>query len=168
MSAGQDLTWIANAASNMYAPNLTLVSTGVYKMTDPGSGALVSPSGGADVYWNGVHLTPGLGYAISGAYLTFLSGYVPAAGDDIRVQFDNGPAISAALTNALSYVLLAGVQNGVNSTFTIPAATVSFASVFRNGQLLSPSIDYVRTGTSVTFSNYPPLVGDVLGALYIP
>lgn len=168
MSAGQDLSWIANAASNTYSPTLTFVSTGVYSMHDPGSGALVAPSGGSDVYWNGVHLTPGLGYAIAGAYITFLTGYVPLPTDDIRVQFENAPAVSVSPLTSLHYVNLIGTKDGVNLNFILPVGSASFAAILRNGQVLDPGTDYVLSGVAVAFTVYPPQPTDILAALYLP
>jgi|GEM_PF-320949 len=63
----------------------------------------------------------------------------------------------------------AGAIDGVNRVFTLAnvPAPVGSLMVYRNGALLTPGVDYVLTGTTVTLvPASTPLVGDTLRATY--
>jgi hypothetical protein len=68
---------------------------------------------------------------------------------------------------AISQVLPAQFQNGVNATFALSdTADLSQAiQVFRNGLLEIPGLGYLVTETSVTFTT-PPLDSDVIAVVY--
>lgn len=79
-----------------------------------------------------------------------------------------GPAGPPGLTYiAISEVLPAQLQNGVNATFALPdtADLTKAIQVFRNGLLEIPGQGYLVTEDSVTFTN-PPLDSDVIAVIY--
>jgi hypothetical protein len=90
------------------------------------------------------------------------------APDCMHVDGSSGPCAGGSPT----YVdddLPGGMVNGSNRTFTLTAvpAPPSSLSLYRNGILQMPSVDYTATGNSVQFlAGFTPQPGDILQASY--
>jgi hypothetical protein len=74
------------------------------------------------------------------------------------------PAFGAPGSGGATQVTVSGTQNGINTNFTLSAAiTVGAALVFLNGQLLTSTVDYTISGTSLTFiSPTIPVAADTI------
>lgn len=75
---------------------------------------------------------------------------------------------SAVITELVLNESLTGDINGINSTFYLENTPKSAAAVmiWLNGQLLTNVSDYSVVGNVVTISEFVPLAGDVLLAMY--
>ena len=117
----------------------------------------------------------GTGYANSRAAVINSSGSIEAAlgssSDCVRVDGTSGPCGggTGATITFVDSETPAGVMDGANAIFTLsnspnPAASLT---LFRNGMLLLPALDYTLTGNSVAFSSTArPQPADVLLASY--
>ena len=128
-----------------------------------------SPSTSLALYRNGLLQSPGVDYTLSGLALTFLSVSTPQAGDILRVAY-RLPGTSSTTANFVDGQTPTGNINGVNLVFTLGAAPNPSTSLklYKNGLLLSPSVDYTLSGATVTFSGTAttPQTGDSLVASF--
>jgi hypothetical protein len=79
------------------------------------------------------------------------------------------PGGGALLTGQfVDQVTPTGALDGVNATFALPSApSAGSLYVWRNGLLMSPGVDYVLSGSSISFvSGAIPQPGDILRASY--
>lgn len=116
----------------------------------------------------------GAGFAVSRtAVIDALGDIDGAAGnssDCVHVDGTSGPCGSG--TSSISFAdneVPSGTINGTNAVFTLAnsPSPASSLSLFRNGMLLRPSIDYTLSAAAVTFLGTAiPQVGDNLQASY--
>lgn len=71
---------------------------------------------------------------------------------------------AAVTTGGAIQIAVSGTQNGINLVFTLAAAvTAGVALVFLNGQLLTSTVDYTISGTTLTFiSPTIPVAADII------
>jgi hypothetical protein len=101
-------------------------------------------------------------------YLTAGQGVTITTGSNGQVQIS---AVSGAgsLTELVMNGQLSGVQDGVNTVFTIQHAPsdVNSFMLWLNGQLLTRNADYTLNSTTVTFSGQiVPVTNDVIRVMY--
>jgi hypothetical protein len=124
------------------------------------------------VYLNGMLLEPGTGndYLMVGNTITLL--YAPDTGSKLRVYYgkpsQNLPPTVGTADIVVNTETPAGTVNGVNTIFsTVFAYKPTTPRVFLNGVRLSPTGDYVESGTNqITFVT-PPDAGDILVIDYV-
>ncbi len=89
--------------------------------------------------------------------------------DCVHVDGSSGPCGSSGSPTFVDGDLPSGIVDGSNATFAlaaVPSPTTSL-SVYRNGMLQKPGVDYTATGNSVQFvSAATPQPGDTLLASY--
>ena len=107
----------------------------------------VSPSGGGVVNSN----------QVNGAAVSINN---PCVGSDSSGHIVGGTCGGSPGANGVTYVGVSGTQNASNTAFTL-ASSQAAIQLFKNGQLLQPSVDYVLSGTSIT-TTVPPQSTDVL------
>lgn len=128
-----------------------------------------SPSTSLAVYRNGLLQSLGVDYTLSGMALTFLTVSTPQSGDIIRAAY-RLPGTSSTAANFVDGQTPTGTINGTNLVFTLAAAPNPSTSLklYKNGLLLSQSVDYTVSGATITFSGMAttPQSGDSLVASY--
>jgi hypothetical protein len=130
--------------------------------------ATPTPANSLSLYRNGVLLTQGVDYAISGKNLVLTSGNVPVPGDRLQAWYRLPPTGIPAVEFADGETP-GGTVNGVNQVFTLAATPMPASSlrVFRNGLLQKPGLDYELAVNTITFTSVSiPLSGDVLQVFY--
>lgn len=143
MSAGQDLSWIANNGNSVIPITFTYVSPGVYTMTTT-NGTPLYPAVLA-VYNNGVRQYGGLAYVFAGNVITFLAPYIPQPTDVLYAEAASTLAATTYSTGLVGiYVIptvggvatpnlaLGNIQKLVlasNATLAFPLG-LSFASAY--------------------------------------
>ncbi len=116
----------------------------------------------------------GTGFAVSRAAVIDALGDIDGASgnvsDCVHVDGTSGPCGSATSSVMFSdNEVPSGTINGTNAVFTLAnaPAPASSLSLFRNGMLLRPSVDYTLNAAAVTFSGTAiPQAGDYLQASY--
>jgi hypothetical protein len=125
-----------------------------------------SPASSVLLSRNGIVLTAGQDFSITGSTITFLANARPASGDTLLASYRLG---STSSTNFIDAEVPRGVIDGNNLIFTLAATPAGNSlRLFKNGFLLINSSDYVLSGSTVTFSNRisAPAAGDTLLAYY--
>jgi hypothetical protein len=125
-----------------------------------------------------VRPTQGVGFAIGRAAVINSSGQVDGAsgnlGDCVRVDGSSGPCGGGGggggvLPLFQDNEVPSGLVNGLNTTFTLqftPSPSSSL-SVYRNGILMKPGVDFTLSGNSLSFYIASvPQPGDLLAATY--
>jgi hypothetical protein len=112
--------------------------------------------------YNGLTLSPTIDYNISGSTINLF--FAPKTNDKLYSYYlytTSAPSgfISASPT---------GPKNGVNKTFALPVAPnpISSMSLFLNGVLLKPIIDYSISGTNLILTFAPSSNTQILYAMY--
>ena len=126
-----------------------------------------APAASLSLFRNGLAMTPGVDYTISGSAVSFVSASMPQAGDTLLAYYRTAGTGSA--TNFADGETPGGTINGTNVTFTLASAPNPAASLrlFRNGLLVAPGVEYTLTGSSITFTTArTPQSGDSLAAYY--
>jgi hypothetical protein len=114
----------------------------------------------------------GISFGVSRSAVIDATGAIDAAvgnlTDCLHVDGTSGPCASFS-TTFIDGEVPQGTVNGSNTSFTIanvPSPSTSL-SVFRNGLLLNPAVDYSLSNNAVTFqSSATPQTGDTLLASY--
>ena len=127
-----------------------------------------SPAASMEMYRNGLVQTNGVDYTLSGMTITFHSGSIPLTGDLLQANYRMaGTAAPASFSDDETP---GGSINGTNLTFTLAAAPMPPISLklYKNGLLLTQSLDYTISGSTITFANtaVTPKSGDLLAAYY--
>ena len=133
--------------------------------------AQVPYGGSAALFYNGLKLTAGTDYTVSGSTLTMAR--APAGGDVITVNYVTpiSTAVAAGGPNYADVVygeVPGGAVNGSNTAFTLAQAPYHATALMlvQNGQTLTRGTDYTITGSTVSMTT-APATGDVLRAYYI-
>jgi hypothetical protein len=110
-------------------------------------------SNSLSLYLNGVEQTPGgVDYTLSGTIITFATAPVSGA---VYAHYQTGSATWVEASPS-------GTINGSNVTFTLASTPTSNSlSLYLNGVLQTPNVDYTLSGTTITFTTAP-----VSGALW--
>jgi hypothetical protein len=121
-----------------------------------------SPATSLDLYRNGLAQSVGVDYTISGNTITFLQVATPQPGDLLEA-FYRAAGIGQAAAFADNEAP-AGVENGVNSTFTLSYAPNPAISLrlYKNGLLLRQGSEYLVAGTTITFATAPQATDVIL------
>jgi hypothetical protein len=124
-----------------------------------------NPPASLNDFYNGVRLTEGIGYLLSGSTITYQAGYVPQPGDThitnyrfIQQQSSPGQTVKFA-----DDIVPAGTIDGTNAVFTLPQAPNPQDSLdlFLNGIRLTDGIGYTLSGAQITYEpTYIPQPGD--------
>jgi prefoldin subunit 5 len=155
------------------AANLVFVDAEVPGGTIDGTNAVFSlaktPSTAINLalYRNGIILSNGKDYTLSGTNITFLGGAIPQAGDSLQAFYRT--AGTGQIPSFVDSEVPVGSINGSNRVFTIATAPnpVSSLKLYRNGVLLKQNSDYTLNGTSITFvTAATPQSGDSLVVFY--
>jgi hypothetical protein len=127
-----------------------------------------SPAMSLHLYRNGLLQKAGLDFNLSGSGITFVPAAIPASGDLLQAWYRT----AAATASPIYFVdgeIPSGVVNGINLIFTlenVPNPTSSL-QLFRNGVLLRADVDYIISGTNVTFTTAAiPQSGDSIVVSY--
>jgi hypothetical protein len=126
-----------------------------------------APAASLTLFRNGLALSQGVDYTLSGSVVTFATGNVPQTGD-ILLAYYRMPG-SGATVNFTDDETPGGSVNGTNVTFTLSAAPNPTTSLrlYRNGLLADPGVEYTLSGSTITFTSArTPQSGDVLAAYY--
>jgi uncharacterized protein YoxC len=125
-----------------------------------------APAMSLTLFRNGLELTQGIDYTLSGSAITFSETALPQTGD-IVLAYYRMPGTGSA-TNFTDNETPGGAINGINLTFTLASAPNPAGSLrlFRNGLLMDPSGDYTLSGSSITITSTAPQTGDSLAAYY--
>ncbi|MGH9657269.1 MAG: hypothetical protein ACRD96_01930 [Bryobacteraceae bacterium] len=114
----------------------------------------------------------GAGFAVSRTARINASGEVDgvagAVGDCVRVDGTSGPCGFSSFT-FVDATVPSGTINGTNTTFTLPSSPNPAASLslYRNGALKKPGVDYNLSAGTITFlPGQIPQTGDILLAWY--
>lgn len=126
------------------------------------------PASALSFFKNGVLLTQGQGYTLSGRTITISSLETPRSGDILtawyRVDSNATPTIRIA-----DLETPAGSVNGTNREFNLLETPVPASSLqlFRNGLLQKVGVDYTLAVNRITFLTHStPQLGDILQATY--
>jgi hypothetical protein len=124
--------------------------------------------GSLTVFRNGVMLTNGVDYTVSGSILAFARNAVPQTGDILQTYYRvSGTGQASSFADA---ELPVGTINGTNVTFTVAVAPNPALSLrlYKNGMLLQQNVDYSLSGSTISFVNAKstPQPGDTLSAYY--
>jgi hypothetical protein len=120
------------------------------------------------LFKNGLLLTQGAEYTLSGPTITLTDGTQPGVDDDLQAWYRSESGATATL-NLTSGEALQGEVDGVNNSFTLIRAPLPAASLqlYRNGLLQKAGVDYVLSANQVTFlSASLPTPGDIIQASY--
>ncbi len=145
-----------------------------------GPAAVVSPIQIGDVVGltNALNVRPtvGVGFAIGRTALINTAGQLDGAagnlGDCVRVDGSSGACGGGAGGVVPSFVdgeIPGGAVNGANTSFTLinPPSPVSSLILYRNGLYQRQGVDYLATGSAITFFTASlPQIGDLLTASY--
>lgn len=112
------------------------------------------------LYLNGVRQIKTTDYTLTGQDISILK--PPQTGDIIIVDYLKE---STTVTNEYANVIPTGTINGSNTDFTIPDIP-TVIQVYLNGVRQLSSIDYIITGSTITFIN-PPQNGDIIIVDYL-
>lgn len=122
-----------------------------------------------DVYVNGLLLSNGVDYSLSGKTLTFGITSIPQSGDTLRVYYrmaSSGGTTPVFVDN----VVPTGTINGSTLAFTLASTPAPLLSLmlYKNGDLMQQNLDYTISGTTITFAStsVTPQTGDTLVAYY--
>ena len=126
-----------------------------------------NPSASLELFRNGLLLTQGGDYTLSGNAITFLTGAAPQPSDVLSAFYRLSVTIPGV--GFVDQQTPIGAINGVNGVFTLaqtPSPTASLA-VYRNGLLLTAGVDYTLSGAVITFtSGLVPQSTDTLSCSY--
>src|ERR1700722_1776805 len=126
-----------------------------------------NPSASLELFRNGLLLTQGGDYTLSGNAITFLTGAAPQPSDVLSAFYRLSVTIPGV--GFVDQQTPTGAINGVNGVFTLaqtPSPTASLA-VYRNGLLLTAGVDYTLSGAVITFmSGLVPQSTDTLSCSY--
>jgi hypothetical protein len=127
-----------------------------------------APSTSLSLFLNGLVMSPGVDYTLSGSVITFATASEPQTGDLLlayyRTANTGGPTASFSDNE-----IPGGAIDGTNVTFTLAAAPNPTTSLrlYRNGVLLEAGVEYTISGSSITFAtSRAPQTGDTLVAFY--
>ncbi len=127
-----------------------------------------SPASTLAVYRNGLLLSNGADYTLSGSTITFVNGQTPQSGDILQVYYRLAGTTSTPVF--IDSQAPQGTINGTNLTFALTSAPQPVLSLklYKNGDLLKQNADYTLNGTTITFANtsVTPQSGDSLVAFY--
>lgn len=127
-----------------------------------------SPASTLALYRNGLLMTQGVDYSLSGSTVSFVSGETPQSGDVLQAYYRLAGSSTAPLF--VDDQVPQGTINGTNLTFTLTSAPLPALSLklYKNGDLLQQGTDYSLNGTTITFANtnVTPQPGDTLVAFY--
>ncbi len=116
---------------------------------------------------NGILLSSGSDFALSGATVTFFNNALPQTGDSLLASYRLGNAGQTGFVDAERPL---GTVDGSNLNFSLaaPPASSSSLRLYKNGFLLAIGVDYNLSGSSITFLNLTstPAAGDTLLAYY--
>lgn len=128
--------------------------------------ALSGPVVYFEVVRDGLELTENVAYTIVGSQLKFIGQYIPQPTTMIKVKAYYGDATGhTSVGQRTAELLISGVVDGVNDTFTLNA-TPSYLWLFVNQGLMYEGIAYVRTIQQIVFQpGYIPQPGDLLKAV---
>jgi len=183
MTQGVDYTLLGPIISFIIAPSLGDIIRAFYRYGVVGggfqeevpSGAIngtnttftlsvaPSPALSLEFYKNGLLMTAGIDYTLSGATITTAA--PPQAGDLLNAFYRFGTAPSSPLFSDAE--VPSGLLNGVNNTYTLAAAPTPLLSLrlFKNGDMQTQGIDYTLLGNTVTYT-VAPATGDKHVAFY--
>jgi hypothetical protein len=124
------------------------------------------PTSSVAVWRNGVFLTPGVNFTVSGSALTFPGATTPQIGDIILASYRSAAVSGVNFADAETP---GGLVNGANATFTlanVPNPGASLA-LYRNGLHLEAAADYTLNGSTITFlTGQLPQTSDILLCSY--
>jgi hypothetical protein len=126
-----------------------------------------APSSSLSLYRNGLELSQGVDYTLTGSVVTFVPASLPQTGDILSAFYRMAGA--GAATNFTDAESPGGVVNGTNVTFTLASAPNPTTSLrlYRNGLLLVPGVEYTLSGSAITFTAArTPQAGDSIAAYY--
>jgi hypothetical protein len=126
-----------------------------------------NPPASLELFRNGLLLTQGGDYTLSANAITFASGAVPQPNDVLAAFYRLSVSIPGV--GFVDQETPTGAINGTNAVFMLsqtPSPVASLA-LYRNGLLMSASVDYTLSGMTVTFlSASIPQSTDTLIASY--
>jgi len=128
-----------------------------------------SPAASLELFRNGILMTPGSDFVLSGTTVTFYTWSVPQTGDTIVASYRYATATAQPQAQYADAETPAGTTDGGNANFTLsyapsPAASLS---LYRNGILMKQGSDYTASGNVVTFLPVNiPMPSDTLTAYY--
>jgi uncharacterized coiled-coil protein SlyX len=174
-----NLTNLVNGLNSTVSSLSNVSSSAVFVDSEVPSGAIdgtnlifslanpPAPTASLTIFRNGLALSAGVDYTLSGSAVTFLSASKPQAGDMLLAYYRM--AGSGSTTNFTDGETPGGTINGTNVTFTLASAPNPSTSLrlFRNGLLVAPGVEYTMSGSSLTFTSArTPQTGDSLAAYY--
>lgn len=126
-----------------------------------------APPASLELFRNGLLLSQGNDYTLSGNAVTFLTASVPQPGDTLLASY----RLSVTITGVgfVDMETPSGTIDGNNASFTLSQVPNPSGSleVFRNGLRLTSGLDYTASNNTLTFaSSYVPQIGDVLVCSY--
>jgi hypothetical protein len=127
-----------------------------------------SPVASLHLFRNGMLLRQGFGYTISGSVITMNDESTPVPGDELQAWY-RLPGTNSDPAPIHDNATPAGFVDGSNPVFSLETmpSPASSLQVFRNGLLMKAGVDYVLTGSSVTFlPGAIPQPGDILQTTY--
>jgi len=157
----QGRPWVSDSSNIYFAGNAALspAADGTNKVFTVPNSTVVS--GSLTIALNGVTLTPGVDYTVSGQTVTFTT--APSA-SAVLIAF----YLYSAIAIAGYYIEQpTGSTNASNKTFVTGAAPNPTTSlrVFYNGMLLTPTSDYTLSGSTVT-TIFTPASNSVILCVY--
>jgi hypothetical protein len=126
-----------------------------------------APASSLALFRNGLAMSPGVDYTVSGSVVTFRGVSLPQAGDTLLAFYRM--AGTGAPTNFTDNESPGGTINGTNVTFALASAPnpASSLHLYRNGVLAALGVEYTLSGSSIAFTTArTPQSGDTLTADY--
>lgn len=125
-----------------------------------------SPALSLELFRNGLLMSQGGDYTLSGNAVTFFTLSIPQPGDVLLASY----RLNVSLPNIgfVDQETPAGTVNGVNAAFTTSqiANPSSSLILFRNGLRMTPGVDYTLSSNAITFLAVVPQTGDILLCSY--
>jgi len=170
-------TWAVPPSTTPLRVRDVRVTAGAGSVVGPAQQTTVQISDVAGLQ-NALNIRPvmGTGYANSRAVVTdslgALDGAIGNLTDCMHVDGTSGPCGGAGGGASVTFVdgeTPAGTIDGINTTFTLAfsPSPASSLTLFRNGLLIEPGLDYALTTNTITFATgLVPVPGDILQGSY--
>lgn len=111
-----------------------------------------NPAGSLELYRNGLLMSPGVDYSLSGSTVNFFVASTPQTGDQLRASYRYGSSQSSG-NASFSQVLCSSVGNATSATTATQLGTCRIpAGVLTSGDRVEIRFQMAHTGTAVGFS----------------
>jgi hypothetical protein len=112
-----------------------------------------SPTNSLSIYRNGILLSAGSDYSLSGGTVTFFLGSVPQPGDTLFASYRFADPSNPLSTLASPQVVCSSAGSSTSSATTTSLGTCTLAGgLLHTGDRIDVSFDYTHTGTTTGFT----------------